>query len=155
MQIHEIRKPKHIQRKHRVGRGGKRGTYSGRGIKGQKAREGHNIRPQIWDYIKTIPKLKGPTNKSEDAKRWRGKTPAPVFVVNLQDLNNVVKSGDQVTPAYLLEKGVIPKYKGRAPKKVKLLAKGEIKKKVNIEGIEASNPAKKKIEEAGGSITYS
>src|SRR3989338_6673813 len=59
MQIHEV-KPKlkkHAQK--RVGRGGKRGTYSGRGIKGQKARAGHRIRPALRDVIKKIPKLRG------------------------------------------------------------------------------------------------
>lgn len=42
MQLHEL-KPKHkAKKKKRVGRGGKRGTFSGRGVKGQKARAGRN-----------------------------------------------------------------------------------------------------------------
>ena len=46
-------KPKTSKKsKKRIGRGGKRGTYSGRGIKGQKARAGHRIRPEIRDILK-------------------------------------------------------------------------------------------------------
>ena len=63
MQVNNIKKPKHLKRKRRVGRGGKRGTYSGKGLKGQKSRAGHRIRPQILDYIFKIPKLSGPTAK--------------------------------------------------------------------------------------------
>jgi len=59
MQIHQI-KPK-IKKKNRkiIGRGGKRGTYSGRGIKGQKSRAGRKIRPELRDIIKKLPKKRG------------------------------------------------------------------------------------------------
>jgi large subunit ribosomal protein L15 len=42
-----------------VARGGKRGKTAGRGTKGQKARAGHKIRPEIRDVIKRIPKMRG------------------------------------------------------------------------------------------------
>jgi ribosomal protein L15 len=42
-----------------VGRGGKRGKTSGRGGKGQTARAGNKRRPEIRDFIKRIPKLRG------------------------------------------------------------------------------------------------
>src|SRR4030043_96678 len=59
MQLHQV-KPTHRQKnKKRGGRGGKRGTYSGKGIKGQKSRAGHKIRPEIRDFIKKIPKRRG------------------------------------------------------------------------------------------------
>lgn len=59
MQLHEL-KPKHKRKKRkRVGRGGKRGTYSGRGIKGQKARAGRRLKPVIRELIKRYPKLRG------------------------------------------------------------------------------------------------
>jgi large subunit ribosomal protein L15 len=58
MQLHEIKGLKNKEKK-RVGRGGKRGTYCGRGIKGQKARAGAKIRPALRDFIKKIPKLRG------------------------------------------------------------------------------------------------
>ena len=67
MQLHQI-KPTHkkVEGK-RVGRGGKRGTFSGRGSKGQKSRAGTRIRPgfrggdnPIW---KLFPKQRGASKK--------------------------------------------------------------------------------------------
>src|SRR3989344_3427584 len=43
----------------RIGRGGKRGTTSGRGTKGQKSRSGHRIRPAARDLLIRLPKLRG------------------------------------------------------------------------------------------------
>ena len=45
----------------RFGRGGKRGKTSGRGCKGQTARAGANMRPEMRDIIKRLPKLRGQT----------------------------------------------------------------------------------------------
>ena len=42
-----------------VGRGGTRGKTSGRGTKGQNARAGRKKRPELRDFIKRIPKLRG------------------------------------------------------------------------------------------------
>ena len=59
MQIHELR-PKHKNKgKKRVGRGGRKGTYSGKGNKGQKSRAGRKMVPIIRELIKRYPKLKG------------------------------------------------------------------------------------------------
>jgi len=59
MQLHQIQPITKRRIKRRVGRGGKRGTYSGRGGKGQTARAGAKVRPEIRDLIKKIPKIKG------------------------------------------------------------------------------------------------
>lgn len=59
MQFHQIQPSRRLKKKKRIGRGGKRGTYCGRGIKGQKARAGAKIRPQVRDLIKKIPKVRG------------------------------------------------------------------------------------------------
>lgn len=59
MQLHEISPTHRNTAKRRVGRGGKKGTYSGRGIKGQKARAGHKIRPALRDFVLKLPKLRG------------------------------------------------------------------------------------------------
>lgn len=59
MQLHELQ-PKHkLKKQKRIGRGGKRGTYSGRGIKGQKSRAGRKLKPAIREFIKRYPKLRG------------------------------------------------------------------------------------------------
>lgn len=53
-------KPKTKRTKSRqVGRGGKRGKTSGKGTKGQNARAGRKKRPEIRDFIKRFPKLRG------------------------------------------------------------------------------------------------
>ena len=59
MQIHQLKIIHKMKRKKRVGRGGKKGTYSGKGIKGQKSRAGKRFKPMIRDVIKRYPKLKG------------------------------------------------------------------------------------------------
>src|SRR3989344_9392362 len=111
MQIHEV-KPKlkkHAQK--RVGRGGKRGTYSGRGIKGQKARAGHRIRPALRDIIKKIPKLRGYRVKVVEK---------PLVTVDVTALSKHYVDGEVVTPSSLLKKGLIGLFDGRTPP-VKLL----------------------------------
>lgn len=68
MQLHTL-KPLHSGRsKKRIGRGGKRGTYSGRGQKGQKSRAGRKIRPAMRDLIQRIPKLRGAGNRRKSRK---------------------------------------------------------------------------------------
>ena len=62
MQLHQL-KPDHPNATiKRVRRGGKRGTFSGRGTKGQHARAGHRIRPAERDFIQRLPKLRGVGN---------------------------------------------------------------------------------------------
>ncbi|KKP29686.1 MAG: hypothetical protein UR15_C0010G0005 [Parcubacteria group bacterium GW2011_GWA2_31_28] len=59
MQLHQIQTKNSLKKSKRIGRGGKRGTYSGKGIKGQKSRAGAKIRPEIRDFIKKLHKLRG------------------------------------------------------------------------------------------------
>jgi len=58
MQLHQIKSSKKRLKK-RIGRGGKKGTYCGKGMKGQKSRAGAKIRPELRDFIKKIPKVRG------------------------------------------------------------------------------------------------
>ena len=69
MQLHELRPTEERKAKKRVGRGGKRGTYSGRGMKGQKARAGRRIRPAMRDLMQRTPKLRGVKNQSANYKK--------------------------------------------------------------------------------------
>ncbi len=134
MQIHQI-KPKHkLKKKKRVGRGGKRGTYSGKGIKGQKSRAGRKMVPVIRELIKKYPKLRGyrAQNRAEN-----------IVVVNLKDLDKNFKDSEVVNPRALLEKKLIRRIKGRTPK-VKILGKGELSKKLIIEDCEMSEKVKEK-----------
>jgi len=51
----------------------------------------------------------------------------------------------------LIERGIIRKIKGRIPQ-VKILGKGELKKKLTIEDCQVSKAAKEKIKKAGGTV---
>ncbi|MBA7611176.1 50S ribosomal protein L15 [subsurface metagenome] len=135
MQLHEL-KPIHKKKtRKRVGRGGKRGTYSGKGMKGQKSRSGKRLKPAIRSLIKRYPKLRGYKFKPQTAK------PA---IINLEVLEKKFKTGDKVNPQTLLEKGLIRKIKGKIPL-VKILAKGKITKSLTVEGCLLSKSAKEKI----------
>lgn len=133
MQLHQIRSKIKKRNIKRIGRGGKRGGYSGRGIKGQKSRAGRKIRPQWRDIIKKIPKKRGYSSPSLKEK------PA---VVNLDVIEKNFKVGEKVSPQTLAEKGIIK----RKETKVKILGSGEITKKVIIENCQISKSAKEKIE---------
>ena len=142
MQTHEL-KPKHKSKgKKRVGRGGKKGTYSGKGGKGQSARSGRKMVPIIRELIKRYPKLRG--YRRFDFKNY-------VAVVNLSSLNNKFKDGDIVNPGSLIERGIVSKIKNRIPE-IKILGKGKIEKKLTFEGCKVSETAKKLIDKAGGTI---
>jgi large subunit ribosomal protein L15 len=142
MQLHQVfsnTKQKNIKR---VGRGGKRGTYSGRGLKGQKSRSGANLRPGWRDLLKPVPKKRGFKFKSILLK------PA---IVNVGVLSDNFKDGEIVSPSSLMTKNLIARVGGRIPK-VKILGTGEIKKKIILKECLISTGAKNKIEKAGGKI---
>jgi len=142
MQLHQL-KPIHKTKKtKRMGRGGKKGTYCGRGIKGQKARAGRKLKPIIREIIKRYPKLRGYRFKPKKEN---------LIVINIETLEKKFKSGDLVSLQTLLKKKIISKIKGRMPK-VKILGKGEIKKSLTVENCQLSKAAREKIEKAGGSI---
>ncbi len=141
MQIHQVKPTIKKKSKKRVGRGGKRGTYSGRGSKGQKA-HGVRIRPYLRDIIKRLPKKRGYRFASIQEK--------PV-VVNLKVLEKKFKEGEKITPKILVEKGIINLKKGRVPE-VKLLGSGNITKKLLVSECQISAPAREKIKKAGGKV---
>lgn len=146
MQLHQIKLKHKSKKRKRVGRGGKRGTYSGRGIKGQKSRAGRRLKPAIRGLIKRYPKLRGYRFKSK-AKSQKAK----VAVLNLETLEKKFKLEEKISPQVLLEKKLIRRIKGRIPK-IKILGGGKLTKKLIIEGCEASKQAKEKIEKLGGTI---
>src|SRR3972149_6052566 len=59
MQLNQLKRKHRAKKAKLVGRGSKRGKTSGRGTKGQKARAGHKLRPEIRDVIMRLPKLRG------------------------------------------------------------------------------------------------
>ena len=146
MQLHKIQ-PKHKAKKpKRIGRGGKRGTYSGRGMKGQKSRAGAKFKPIIRYLIKRYPKLRGYRQKSKT-----GSQESKVVVLNLAILEKEYKAGEKISPETLFKKRLFRKIKGKLPK-VKILGNGEITKALVVENCQISKSAKEKIEKAGGKI---
>ena len=144
MQIHEL-KPRTKRKVSKVvGRGGK---TSGKGTKGQNARAGHRIRPAMRDIIKKLPKLRG-----TGVSRNQFKTEADFSVVlNISVLSAIFANGDRVTPKILLEKGLIEKNGNKMPP-VKILAHGELDKKIDLRGCAFSKTAQAAIEKLGGTV---
>jgi large subunit ribosomal protein L15 len=118
------------------------GKTSGKGHKGQKARSGGSIRLGFeggqMPLIRRIPK-RGFNNAVFKTN---------YAIVNLGALNQFA-DGANVDEAALLEAGLIRKpYHG-----VKILASGELTKKISVVANKASESAKAAIEKAGGSLT--
>lgn len=140
----------------RVGRGGKRGTFSGGGTKGQKSRAGASVRPgfrggdnRIWQLF---PKKRGaskkPGSKASHKKhrffRLRHEKPA---VFNLGFFNQFTEE-ELINPELLNKRGFL----SNSETKVKVLGDGELKRKIDFQGLEFSKSARKKVAKLGGAI---
>ncbi len=126
----------------RVGRGNAsgKGTSAGRGTKGQKARTGGRNKLKMLGLrrlVMSTPKLRGFKSLK-----------APASAVNLGDLNEAFAAGAVVTAKALAHKGLVPAGSGR----VKILAGGDLKKKLVIVGCGVSAAAREKITAAGGEV---
>ena len=142
MNLNDIHRGVHTARpRKRLGRGigSGQGKTAGRGHKGQGARNGVSFSPIFqggtMPLVRRIPK-RGFNN------RW-AKT---VLVVNVGDLNEVFKSGDQVTPEKLADANLA---KGRYDE-LKVLGDGEVTKKLKVSAHRFSKTAVEKIAQAGG-----
>lgn len=127
----------------RVGRGdgSGKGNTSARGMKGQRARSGGKSGTAVIGLkqsILKIPKLRGFNSPNEKTA-----------TVTLDMLERNCNAGTPVTPASLERAGVIKS----ASAGVKIVATGELKKKLEIQNCKASAGAVKAIEAAGGTIT--
>ena len=148
--LHNLKpKPGSKKPRKRIGRGegSGLGKTSGRGHKGAGARSGRKRKAGYEGGQNPIHmrmrKLRGPHKKqSMPFENFRTKTQP----VNLSDLEERFDSGAEVTPEALKEKGLA---KRKDP--VKVLARGEIKKKLEVHAHAFSAAAKEKIEAAGGS----
>ena len=147
--LHNLKpKPGSKKSRKRIGRGeGSRGKTSGRGHKGAGSRAGAKSKPGYEGGQNPIHmrmrKLRGPHKKqSMPFENFRTKTQP----VNLADLEERFDDGAEVTVEALKEKGLATR---KDP--VKILARGEIKKKLTVRAHAFSAAAKEKIEAAGGS----
>jgi large subunit ribosomal protein L15 len=145
MQLNNLVRKTPNKKSDSIGRGGKRGKTSGRGQKGQNARSGRKKRPELRDFIKRFPKLRG---------RGVGglKTFVPYkSVVSVGSLEKAFKDGESVNPQSLVTHNLVSLVNGNHPV-VKILSDGDLTKKINISGCFVSASAKAKIEKAGGKV---
>lgn len=120
MQNHQLGNPLYQKRK-RIGRGGKRGTTSGKGSKGQKARSGASVDPLFEGgrstFLERLKKVRG--FKSVHRKK---------ATVSLSHLDRVFQDGETVTLDLLIERKVVPRISRRAGAKV--VSSGKLSKKL-------------------------
>lgn len=145
MRLHTLSpRPGSKKRRKRLGSGESSGLgkTSGKGHKGQKARSGGSIRLGFeggqMPLIRRLPK-RGFNNAAFKLR---------YAIVNLDDLNDFA-DGSTVDEAVLRKEGLV---RGTIDG-VKILARGEITKKLTISGAKLSEAAKRKIEAAGGTIS--
>lgn len=142
MQLHTVQRTHKAKSTKRIGRGGKRGTYSGSGIKGQKSRAGRRMRPELRDIIKKLPKRRGYRAPQLGIK--------PI-AVNIGVLEAVFAAGEIVSPGTLGTAGLLNSREAKR-KGVKILGSGTLSKKLVIIDCSVSESAKNAILKQGGSI---
>jgi|TARA_B110000263_G_scaffold114883_1_gene100150 large subunit ribosomal protein L15 len=141
-QINDIkRKNKNTPKSNQVGRGnGSKGTYSGRGSKGQLARSGGSLNPTFEGgqlrLVKKLPHMRGFTNIFK--KHY--------VSLNLKDLFSLFDN-DSITMLDFKNKGII-----KNKEMIKILGDGDVSKPINLEVNAISSSAKSKIEKAGGEV---
>ena len=133
--------------KMRVGRGigSGKGKTSGRGVKGQKSRSGVAIKAfeggQMPLYRRLPKRGFNPINKSI------------IAIMNLEKIQSFIEQ-KKINMGDTINKELLKKLKliNKNTEKLKILGKGEIKNKINIEADLISKSAKEKLEKAGGVI---
>lgn len=145
MELHDLR-PGEGARKNRkrVGRGhgSGKGKTSGKGHKGQKARSGYSRRHGFEGG-------QMPLHRRLPKRGFRHQKRFDHSVVNLDLINDRFNDGDDVTSAALIEAGLADETGGG----VKVLGRGEVKKKLNLRVQAISENARKLVEDAGGTVT--
>jgi large subunit ribosomal protein L15 len=126
------------------GQGSGRGTTSGKGHKGQKARSGGGA--YVGFEGGQMPLYRRLAHRGFSNIRFKQEWQ----IVNLNEIEKRYETGETVDYASLYKKGVI---KGKAP--VKILANGDLSKKLsfNVDAVSAS--AREKIEKLGGDVKVS
>ncbi len=126
----------------RVGRGpgSGMGKTSTRGENGQKSRSGASI--SAWFQGGQTPIYRRIPKRGFNNKRFEVK----YATINLSDIEKYFNNDDVITPEVLKEKGILKKQLNG----VKVLANGELTKKVVVKAQRFSSKAVSKIENAGG-----
>ena len=123
------------------GLGSGHGTFSGKGIKGQKARSGGKI-PTGFEggnmpLQRQLPKKRGFTSLQAKAQ-----------TVNLKDIAEKFPANSTINPKELFNKGIVKDSNAT----VKILGQGSISRAFSFENVMISASAREKVEKAGGKI---
>jgi large subunit ribosomal protein L15 len=132
---------RHKERRKGRGPGSSQGKTSGRGFKGQKARNGGNIGKLHFQGGQT------PIQRRLPKRGFRVPFPKEVVIVNVSQLDRF-DNGATVDEAAFVESRLVQK-RGAS---IKLLGNGELKKKLTVSAHQFSTGAREKIEKAGGTV---
>jgi large subunit ribosomal protein L15 len=147
MKLHDLHPAKGAKKdRKRVGRGisAGQGKTAGRGTKGQNARSGGGVPPYFeggqLPLVRKLPFVRG----------YNFFNPYKVEFepVNVDELEARFEAGDEVTPAALVEAGLID----HEDDKVVVLGRGELTLALDVKAHRVSGSAREKIEAAGGSV---
>ncbi|MDD5172929.1 MAG: 50S ribosomal protein L15 [Patescibacteria group bacterium] len=135
--------PKSKTRRKRVGRGNNAsdpGNYCGRGMKGQRSRSGGKKGLKIKglkNVLRSFPKTKGFKSKNLKFK-----------IINLSVIEKIFNDNDLIDANKLTQINLIKNKND----KIKVLAKGELKKKLTVRAHAFSQKAEELIKKAGGKV---
>ena len=127
--------------KKRVGRGhgSGSGTQAGRGHKGAKSRSG-------FKFKRGFEGGQMPLHRRVPKRGFHNEFAVEYAVVNLDTLTERFDAGTVVTPELLREQGIIRSKN----QKIKVLARGDVSKKLTVRAHKFSDTAAQKIAAAGG-----
>jgi large subunit ribosomal protein L15 len=132
-----------VRKKKRIGRGNAsgHGSYSTRGLKGQRSRSGGRNKLKRLGFKQIL----AATPKNRGFKSSKPKNQ----VVNLKDLNDNFSAGAKINPASLLKAGLVQ----TVQEKIKILGQGKLTlKNLEFEGVKVSDSVKLQIEKMGGKM---
>jgi large subunit ribosomal protein L15 len=142
MSLNSIRPPKGAKHpKKRLGRGpgSGHGKTASRGHKGAKSRSGHRFKRGFEGG-------QMPLHRRVPKRGFHNPFRVEYAVVNLDVLGEVFDAGSAVTPEVLRERGLVRESRAR----IKVLGRGELKKKLTVQAHKFSGSAAEKIAAAGG-----
>jgi len=142
MALNNLRPPKGMKHpKKRIGRGqgSGNGKTAGRGHKGAKSRSG-------FKFKRGFEGGQMPLHRRVPKRGFHNPFRVEYDVVNLDTLGEKFDAGAVVTPDALREKGIVP----RRATRIKVLARGEVGKRLTVHAHKFSGKAAEKIAAAGG-----
>ena len=130
---------KHSKKRIGRGHGTGQGTQAGRGHKGAQSRSGYSFKRGFEGG-------QMPLHRRIPKRGFHNQFRVEYAVVNLDTLSERFDDGTVVTPELLVETGLITK----ARRPVKVLARGDVSKKLTVRAHKFSGKAAEKIAAAGG-----